>query len=419
MRTGALVIVLVLAACEGGLPDRPIGRKPRGSTKPPVEIEKPEPRTESPTRSFLAPSALRRIVERLASPEMAGRAAGSEKGREAAEWIAKVFESIGLEPANKGSWFDEFRFGKKTAVNVAGVLRAGHPADDYFVIAAHHDHLGTKGSTVFAGADDNASGVAAVITLAHLLSAVRDELRHNVVFVSFDAEEAGMIGSHRFVSRDIVPLAKTRFAMVFDLLAGSFVPWDKNRVYALGSEHSHLVREVVEKQRARTDLDVRIMSNYILEPAGAALSSRSDYAAYRAKKVPYLFLSTATPWYYHTPFDTPDRCDYEKLSANIELAYGIAHDLLTRPDTPAFIAKPAPEIREAKSMLELLDGFFKQSESGEDVIPLTGRKRRALERNRDELRALVEKGTMAGRDRHVLQRALLTIFTIVSGYRPR
>lgn len=367
----------------------------------------------APTDGPLAPDRLRADVEHLASPEMRGRGVGTKENEAVARWIAARFERLGLAPAVDGSWFHEFSMGGKPCRNVAGVLEA-EGATEYIVIGAHHDHLGAIGDTVYHGADDNASGVAAVLALAAHFAADRKRLRRHMVFVSFDAEEKGMVGSRRFVQHGVIPTDKTAFMLVFDLIAGHFLPGEEKRYYAFGSEHSKAVRAILEERAKERSVETAILGTYLIEPLGPGIS-RSDYQAYRRNGVPYVFLTTGTPWYYHRPSDTPDKLDFGKMARILAVARDVLADVAMLAVKPDFIKKPRAELRDAHNLVRLLASILDRAA----MLGLGERRKAAVETQLERIREIVERGKVDGRGKRVLQRAIVDVLRVAASCRPR
>ncbi|MFD0993158.1 M20/M25/M40 family metallo-hydrolase [Tenacibaculum geojense] len=142
----------------------------------------------------------------LASDEMEGRKAGTEGIEKAAQYIEKEFERIGLTTyKDLTSYRQSFEHKGANMFNVIGVLEGSSKKDEFVVVSAHYDHLGMKKSgddKIYNGADDDASGVAAVLTLAEYFKSRGTE--RTVLFVAFTAEEMGLVGSKHF-GKDVNP----------------------------------------------------------------------------------------------------------------------------------------------------------------------------------------------------------------------
>ncbi|MFL0171160.1 M20/M25/M40 family metallo-hydrolase [Tenacibaculum maritimum] len=138
----------------------------------------------------------------LASDEMEGRKPGTLGIEKAAKYIENEFEKIGLKTfENLVSYRQNFRHKEIGMSNIIGVLEGKSKKEEYVVISAHYDHLGMKkgkeGDVIFNGADDDASGVAAVLTLAAYFKKEAINER-TIVFIAFTGEEMGLLGSTYF-----------------------------------------------------------------------------------------------------------------------------------------------------------------------------------------------------------------------------
>ena len=145
----------------------------------------------------------------LANDSMQGRKAGSPGIEKAAKYIEQQFSEIGSKPFENSSFRQSFkhinsRSEKKEELdlfNIIGLLKGTSLKEEFVIISAHYDHLGQieggKGDLVFNGANDNATGVAAMIMLAEYFKKTKINKR-SVLFVAFTAEEMGLIGSNYF-----------------------------------------------------------------------------------------------------------------------------------------------------------------------------------------------------------------------------
>lgn len=138
----------------------------------------------------------------LADDDMQGRKAGTEGAEKAAQYIETEFKNIGLtffKDAN--SYRQNFKAKGLDLFNVIGVLEGKSLKDEFVIISAHYDHLGMKDKKkkdgIYNGANDDASGVAAVLALAKYFKEKGDNER-SIIFVAFTAEELGLVGSNYF-----------------------------------------------------------------------------------------------------------------------------------------------------------------------------------------------------------------------------
>lgn len=150
-------------------------------------------------RALVTEQKLRRDIEFLADSLCAGRATGTAGGMETATWIARRFAKLGLEPLG-----DSYIHGFKTTSsaagrNVLGIVSGGAtPAKKYVILMASYDGLGIRGGNIYPGADSNASGVAAMLALAEMISLSRDlgrEYNIDFIFAGIDAKYLSFSGS--------------------------------------------------------------------------------------------------------------------------------------------------------------------------------------------------------------------------------
>ena len=169
-------------------------------------------------------TSLKKDIGFLAADERGGRAIGTDGEQQAAEYLAEEFETLGLQPMGTDGFFQEFTVSKPSNPHeeaVVGTDGAGitgrnviayldKKADKTIVIGAHFDHLGMGGqgslhrgdSAIHNGADDNASGTAALLALAKIFK--YETLKSNLLFVAFSGEENGLWGSNYFVKNHSV-----------------------------------------------------------------------------------------------------------------------------------------------------------------------------------------------------------------------
>ena len=254
-------------------------------------------------------------VAYLASDLLEGREAGSPGEQLAANYIAARFEDIGLMPAGEdGSWLQAFEFNSNphgasngellTGRNVVGTIDNGAPHT--VVIGAHYDHLGHGGmgsrdpgsSAIHNGADDNASGVAALLDVARQL--IQSGSRaNNYVFVAFSGEELGLFGSKHFVSQ--LPLERINYMINMDMVGR--LP--STRALAVnGTGTSPAWDAAVDAAAASLRLDVKKHESGL---------GPSDHSSFYLEGVPVLHLFTGQHAEYHKPADDSHLINYEGL----------------------------------------------------------------------------------------------------------
>ena len=243
--------------------------------------------------------------ERLASPELEGRRTGSEGNRTARRLIAERFAQAGLV-AITSEFQTPFRFSRQGAdqegVNVVGLCR-GQRRDDprVIVVSAHYDHVGVRNGEVYPGADDNASGTAALMALAGLCQ--KAPWQHDVLFVAFDAEEQGLRGSRAFVADP--PVEKSRLALNvnMDMISRS----DTREVYIAGTSYHPELRTRLEPVAARSMATVKFGHDTPGRSPRDDWTMLSDHGAFHAVGIPFIYFGVEDHPDYHKPTDTMNR----------------------------------------------------------------------------------------------------------------
>jgi membrane-associated protease RseP (regulator of RpoE activity) len=233
-----------------------------------------------------------------------------------------------------------------TGRNVIGLLPGTErgPVEEYVVIGAHIDHLGWGGIASLArgeraihnGADDNASGVAAMLAIAEKL-AVGPRPRRPVVFMAFTGEEIGLLGSAHWVRNPTLPL-EGAVAMINLDMVGRL---EQNGLVVYGVGTAEPWREMVEAEVERMGIG-RV--SYVPDGYGA-----SDQTSFYVRDIPVLHLFTNTHSDYHRPSDEWDRIDVAGLQTVAELVAALARDVGSRARMEVIpdVGRPAPRAAEA------------------------------------------------------------------------
>jgi hypothetical protein len=187
--------------------------------------------------------------------------------------------------------------------NVIGFLEGSHPAlkDEVIIIGAHYDHIGL-GKTVSRGlnknskdrihngADDNASGVAGLLTLAEYFSHHRSLLKRSLLFVAFSAEELGLLGSSHYIKNPKIPLDKTAAMINMDMIGRL----RNNTLTVLGASSSPVWKALLESANSNIGLNLKTSDSGF---------APSDQTVFYAKEIPVLLFFTGVHTDYHTPDD--------------------------------------------------------------------------------------------------------------------
>jgi hypothetical protein len=230
---------------------------------------------------------------------------------------------------------------RRTVRNVVGILPGSRPALDgeAVVIGAHYDHLGLGGQhsmnpnlagQIHNGADDNASGTAAIIEIARAAAANRTRFARTTVFVAFAGEELGLIGSAHYVTHPAVPLDQTVAMVNLDMVGRP-----RGRIMVSGLETAPGVGADLDAAAARVPgIEVRRFQD------GAGVGS-SDDTTFLLKKIPSIGFFSGFHGDYHRPTDDWPLIDADGAARVASMAYELAARLAARGDRPAYVATAA------------------------------------------------------------------------------
>ena len=285
----------------------------------------------------------------LASDALEGRLTGTAGNDSAAAYIARRFAALGLKAPYPG-YLQKFTArsaaaahtgdtaGKATQ-NVVAIIEGTDPAlrDEYIVIGAHHDHLGR--STVSAldpdardairnGADDNASGTAAVMELARLFAIHKP--KRSVIFATFSGEEQGLLGSQFFVDNPPVPLAKINAMLNFDMVGRM----KDNGLMVFGTATATELASLIDSANAGA-VPLKVTGS------GDGFGS-SDHSSFYAKEIPVLHFFTDLHEDYHRATDDIEKINLGGQARVVDLAYRIASRIDTRPARLTYVRSTAP-----------------------------------------------------------------------------
>jgi Zn-dependent M28 family amino/carboxypeptidase len=243
-------------------------------------------------------AALMRMVRVLAADSMEGRAAGTPGGARARVWLLERLRAIGVARLGDSLTyaFPLARGGE--GVNLIGVVRGTATPERYLVLSAHYDHVGVQAGQIYNGADDNASGVAAVLALAERLRA--RPLGQSVIIALFDAEEGGLRGARAFVANPPVPKASLVLNINLDMVGHS----DTGELYVAGTSYTPRLRPPLDSIAARAP--IRLLFGHDQGGGHNDWTTQSDHGAFHAAGIPFLYFGVEDHQDYHKPTDDPE-----------------------------------------------------------------------------------------------------------------
>ncbi len=306
------------------------------------------------TNHLVAQTDVERIgsdVRYLSADARMGRGVGTAGLDSAASYVARKFEEAGLQPAGTDGFFQPFLvdptapaaghsgLGGASVKNVVGILRGrGDLARESIVIGAHYDHLGLGGfgslepdstGVVHNGADDNASGTAALIASARLLSGLKAPNVRTIVFVAFTGEELGLIGSSYYVKHPALANSSTSAMINFDMVGRL----RDRTMLAIGTGSASELPELLDSLSASHGISVKSLA----DPWG-----RSDHSSFYGASIPVVHFFTDTHADYHRTTDDWDKINNRGIAEITEYAASLAWSLALRRDRLTFLDVSPP-----------------------------------------------------------------------------
>ena len=296
-------------------------------------------------------------VKILSSDEMNGRGTLKNGYDLPSTFLAKKLKLLGLTPLGDNgntaspkqmermytqevqgrSWFDGMTVHSR---NVLGYIE-GKKRDEIIVIGAHYDHLGNHGGDIYAGADDNASGTAAVLTIANTYAELRKQgiqPTRSILIVLWGAEEYGLIGSKYFVLHPPIEVPLKNIVTVINLdMVGRGKP---NNYYCTSTPTEDTLSincTPLYEVNERVSRECGLKPNYTY-----GFTRRSGdhaslfYALPKGKRIPILNYFTGLHEDYHKPTDTFEKIDYEKLMQMAQMAFLASWYISKLPERPLY-----------------------------------------------------------------------------------
>lgn len=282
------------------------------------------------------------VMRVLSADDMQGRRAGTDGNTKARLYISEQAALL-----NGGVAPIEQSFGRTTAhrngetrnvegTNLILTLPGKDATGPILEITAHFDHLGQKGDETYNGADDNASGVGALIAILKSFRAAPPD--HDVRFIWLDAEEMGLTGAREYVETQMDERPRVNFNL--DMIAQN----EAGTIYMAGSHHTPALKPLVEQAAETVDIDVRFGHDRP-EDGANDWTLQSDHGPFHSVGIPFVYLGVEDHAHYHQTTDEFDTIPLLSYHAAVQLAVNTAHVL---DENLKAIAKPrtAPAITE-------------------------------------------------------------------------
>lgn len=240
-------------------------------------------------------------LKTLAADDMEGRRIGTAGGEKARRYVIERFQASGIAPLS-GGYSHTFTAGTvTTGTNVVGRIDGTRHRDRYIVVSAHYDHVGVRNGQVFNGADDNASGTAALFAFGAYFRA--HPPTNSLLFVAFDGEEGGLLGSRAFVAAPPVP----KRALIVNLNVDMIGRDPNNELWVTGLKRQPFLKPSIDRVAARAP--VKLLAGHE-DPSirGNDWTKDSDQFSFIEAGIPGLYFGVEDEPYHHQPTD-----DYESI----------------------------------------------------------------------------------------------------------
>ena len=245
-------------------------------------------------------------VQTLSSDSFEGRKTGSAGNFKAADYITNRFDKIGLKSYNE-NYKHPFIIRNRRNEQIKGINLIGYikgKSEKVIIISAHYDHVGVNNSEIFNGADDNASGVAAILASAKYFS--ENKPNNTLLFIAFDAEEMGLQGAYSFLNNP--PLSKELIKLNINLDMVSHN--DKSELYAAGTFKTPAIKDIIQHADHQTGISIKFGHDQP-DMGKDDWTMQSDHGPFAKENIPFLYFGVEDHVDYHKPSD-----DFENINPN-------------------------------------------------------------------------------------------------------
>jgi len=256
-------------------------------------------------------------LKTLSADDMQGRQVDTPGSEKARGYIEQRFRLSGIQPFGETYEFPfTFRSGRGAGaadhrgVNVVGHIVGTRTPDRYIVISAHYDHLGVQNGRVFNGADDNASGTAALFAIAAYFNAHKPA--HSLIFVAFDAEETGLQGSKEFVAHPPVAVSSLGLDLNADMIARD------DTLYVVGTFLQPYLKASVERIIAKAPAKTVMGHDNPAQKNVEDWTKDSDHYSFIQANIPALYFGVEDYAQHHKATDRYDTIDPDFYTHAVE-----------------------------------------------------------------------------------------------------
>lgn len=285
---------------------------------------------------------LKTHVYDIASETLQGRKTGETGHNKTCKYLKDYYISKGIKsPLGSDNYYQHLPKSYlssqlKSSQNVLAYIEGSVHPDELLIISAHSDHLGIVNNRINPGADDNASGTAAVMEIAEAFKLAQSKgfgPKRSIMFIHFTGEEEGLYGSRYYVEHPIFPLGNTFANLNIDMIGRVDQVHIENPdyIYLIGADRIstelHYVSEAANEQFTNLTLDY----TFNRENDPNRYYYRSDHYNFAQYGIPVIFYFNGEHQDYHQPTDTPDKIHYDLLETRTKLIFTTAWYLANSP----------------------------------------------------------------------------------------
>jgi hypothetical protein len=280
-------------------------------------------------RAAVDRGALLRDLQLLSADDMQGREAGTAGGEKARAYVTARFKASGVRPFGE-SYAMGFTFtpegargsaASRTGANVVGRLDGRAPDGRYLVISAHYDHLGVKNGQVYNGADDNASGTAALIALGGYFA--KHPTEHSLIVAAFDAEEEGLRGSRAFLAHPPVDRSAIGVNVNLDMIGRD----PASRLFAVGTFLNPFLKPYIARVAAAAPVTLLMGHDDPAQKDVEDWTRDSDHWTFQAAGIPAIYLGDEDFDQHHKPTDDYATMTFEFFVGAADTAIALVQEL--------------------------------------------------------------------------------------------
>ena len=209
---------------------------------------------------------------------------------------------------------------KAKAYNVASYIPGKGYTNEAVVITAHYDHIGERYDGICVGADDNASGTAAVIELARAFAPLKGKLDRNLIFLTTSGEEKGLLGAFYFAGHPEEHQFDIKANVNIDMIGRIDSTHKSKYIYTIGNNHYPEFDSLLHVANNMTE-PLTIQYNYNKSQGFGNFLRLSDHYAFHRINIPVMGFFSGLHEDYHKPSDTPDKIDYSEMEQRVKLIF--------------------------------------------------------------------------------------------------